>query len=356
MRRIGYLSAPTGTTGKHGRIGLTGKERLLKALRREQPDHVPTFEWFIDDGVGEALTGSRDPVDVVEALDIDGINIRADYAREDTGLDTYRDEWGTVRKLTGDCIAAVLEHPIEDIAAHRDYTFPDPAASHRFLTLERALQRFGDRRAVILNLRDGFSDMRDLLGYENALIQFMVEPELFRELLDRSVDYNLELARRVRDRYGVDIVATTDDVANDTGLLFRPEQYLETIGPSFQRVMRGYKDLGYRIIKHCDGDVTSVVDFWVECGIDCLDPIDPGAGMRLEAFRERHGDRICLKGNVDCKGALCDGREEDVENEVRDCLDKAGRVGYILSSSNTIHRGVKPENYRAMLETLRRWG
>ena len=27
---------------------------------------------------------------------------------------------------------------------------------------------FGDRRAVVFNLRDGFSDMRDLLGYENA--------------------------------------------------------------------------------------------------------------------------------------------------------------------------------------------
>ena len=27
--------------------------------------------------------------------------------------------------------------------------------------------------------------------------------------------------------------------------------------------------------------------------------------------------------------------------------------GLILSSSNTIHRGVKPENYRAMLDAVR---
>jgi len=336
--------------------GLTGKERIECALRRGEPDHVPTFEWFIDAGVGEALTGSCDPIDIVDALAIDGINIRADYSREDVADDTYRDEWGTVRKLTGDCIPAVLEHPIGDISKHRDYAFPDPAAPHRFQTLESALDRFSDERAVILNLRDGFSDMRDLLGYEDALVQFMLEPDLFRELLDRAVDYNLELARLARERYGVGIVATTDDVANDTGLLCRPEQYVETIGPSFRRVMQGYKDLGYLIIKHCDGDVTSVVDFWIDCGIDCLDPIDPGAGMRLDAFRERYGDSLCLKGNVDCKGALCDGTEEDVANEVRECLEKAGRVGYILSSSNTIHRGVKPGNYSAMLAALRRWG
>ena len=335
---------------------MTGKERIYQALRRKTPDHVPTFEWFIDEGVGEALAGSRAPIDIVETLDIDGINIRADYSRDDLASDTYRDEWGTVRKLTGDCIAAVLDHPIGDIAAHRDYTFPDPAAPHRFQTLESALDRFGDERALVLNLRDGFSDMRDLLGYEEALIQFMVEPDRFRELLDRAVDYNLELARLARERYGVGVVATTDDVANDTGLLFRPEQYLETIGPSFKRVMRGYKDLGYLIIKHCDGDVMAVVDFWIACGIDCLDPIDPGAGMRLDVFKERFGDRICLKGNVDCKGALCDGTEEDVAREVRECLEQAGPGGYILSSSNTIHRGVKPENYRAMLSALRTWG
>ncbi len=356
MQRIGESCVSSTGARRRRRNGLTGKGRIEQALRCGEPDHVPTFEWFIDDGVGEALTGSRDPVDIVDALDIDGINVRADYEREDIGTDTYRDEWGTVRKLTGDCIAAVLEHPIDDIAAHGDYSFPDCTAPQRFRTLERALERFGDRRAVILNLRDGFSDMRDLLGYENALIQFMVEPELFRELLDRAVDYNLELARLARERYGVGVVATTDDVANDAGLLFRPEQYLETIGPSFRRVMQGYKDLGYLIVKHCDGDVTSVVDFWVECGIDGLDPIDPGAGMRLDAFRERYGTDLCLKGNVDCKGALCDGTEEEVEKEVRDCLDKAGRVGYILSSSNTIHRGVKPENYRAMLAALRKWG
>jgi hypothetical protein len=28
----------------------------------------------------------------------------------------------------------------------------------------------------------------------------------------------------------------------------------------------------------------------------------------------------------------------------------------IISSSNTIHRGVKPENFRAMLEAVRRYG
>lgn len=335
---------------------MTGKERMLTALRRETPDCVPTFEWFIDEAVGQALTGEADPIAIVEALDLDGINIRPDYTRQAAAAGEFSDEWGIRRRLTGDCLPCVVDSPLKDLSSHAAYAFPDPAAPQRFRTLERALERFGDRRAVVLNLRDGFSDMRDLLGYEEALVQLILEPALFSQFLSRVVDYNLALAEAAVKRYGISIIATTDDIANASGLLIPHATYAEVIGPSFRRVVQGYRELGCHVIKHCDGDVRPLVDFWIDCGIACLDPIDPGAGLRLDTMKQQYGDRICLKGNVNCAGALQYGSEADVEAEVLDCLSQAGRSGYILSSSNTIHRGVKPENYRAMLRALRREG
>jgi len=335
---------------------MTGKERILRALRREEVDCVPTFEWFIDQEVGRVLTGHTDPIEIVDALDIDGINIRPDYTREHRDERTFVDEWGVERRLTADCIPAVTRPPIAEIGRHADYAFPDPAAPHRFQTLERAIERFGDRRAIILNLRDGFSDTRDLLGYEEALMQLLLAPEDFAAMLDRVAEYNLALGRIARERYGMTIVATTDDVANASGPLFPPDAYFRTIGPAFRKVMQGFKDMGYRIIKHCDGDPSAFLDFWLDCGIDCLDPIDPAGGFTMGGMKARYGDRICLKGNVDCTGDLCDGTADDVALEVRDVLRQGGPTGLILSSSNTIHRGVKPANYLAMLEALREYG
>ena len=336
---------------------MTGKERILRALRRNVPDAVPTFEWFIDAAVGQALAGSDDPIDVAERLDLDGINVRPDYRKEFLDEKTLVDEWQIKRQLTGDCLPALLASPIDPIGNHRDYRFPDPEAPGRFATLEKALKRFGDEKAVVLNLRDGFSDMRDLLGYESALAALLLEPQAFSELLERAVRYNLELAAVARRRYGTQIVATTDDVANATGLLMRPATYFERIAPKFKRAVGGYKELGYLVIKHCDGNVDAVADFWIECGIDCLDPIDPGAGYTMAAMKTRFGDKVCLKGNVDCTGALAGGTPEEVAEEVRQCILAGGPGGgLILSSSNTIHRGVEPENYRAMLDALRRYG
>ncbi len=336
---------------------MNGRERILTALRCEVPDRVPSFEWFIDARVGEALTGSTDPFDIVEQLQLDGVNVRASYRKQHLDDQTWVDEWGITRQLTGDVLPVVVESPIQDITRHGDFQFPNPDAADRFVSVEQALQRFGDSRAIILNLRDGFSEMRDLLGYENALMAMLLEPEAFSALLDRAVDYNLALARVARKRYNIEIIATTDDVANATGMIMRPETYFERIAPQFRRVIAGYKDLGCLCIKHCDGNIDAVLDQWIDCGIDCLDPIDPCGGYTMKGMRERLGDRVCLKGNIDCTGALCDGTEAEVEQEVRQCMWEGGREGgFILSSSNTVHRGVNPQNYRVMLNTLRAYG
>lgn len=332
---------------------MTGRERILTALRRGTPDCVPTFEWFIDAGVCETLAGTPDPIVAADRLDLDGINVRADYRKHFTDATVFVDEWGIHRALTGDCIPCVRKSPIGDITRHSGFSFPDAAAPERFQSLERALNVAGDRRAVVLNLRDGFSDMRDLLGYEEALMAVLEEPEHFAALLDRVVEYNLKLARLAVERYGIEIIATTDDVATKAGPLVSPQVYFDVIGPSFRKVIRGYRELGCLVIKHSDGDVAALADFWIESGINCLDPVDPSAGVSFAEARARYGDRVALKGNVDCAGVLQYGTPADVGVAVRECLEQGGYSGHILSSSNTIHRGVKPENYRAMLDALR---
>jgi uroporphyrinogen decarboxylase len=336
---------------------MTGHERIIAALERRQPDAVPTFEWFIDRKVSRALVGTEDVLEAVEALDVDGVNVRADYTRRPLSPTDYVDEWGTTRRVTGEALAAAVDYPVPDITRQAEFRFPDPAAPGRFASLEKALARFEGKRAVILNLRDGFSDMREILGYENCLVSMMIEEQHFADLLDRVVDYNLALARVARERYAMPIVAMTDDIANEQGLLFSPELYFRLIAPRFRRIVQGYKSLGYLTIKHSDGDITAVVDWWLASGVDCLDPVDPAAGLDLADFKSRYGGRACLKGNVNCTGPLADGPEAEVEREVRGCLQKGmPGGGFILSSSNTIHSGVRPGNYTVMLKTLRQYG
>jgi uroporphyrinogen decarboxylase len=79
--------------------------------------------------------------------------------------------------------------------------------------------------------------------------------------------------------------------------------------------------------------------------------------MDLAEVKAKYGNRLALKGNVDCAHTMTFGTPEDVIAETKAALRKgAPGGGFILSSSNSIHSSVKPENYLAMLQTLEKHG
>lgn len=194
------------------------------------------------------------------------------------------------------------------------------------------------------------------MGMQGLIMAIVREPELVQSLVDLSVTVNLELAKEVVAR-GVKIVYTGDDYAYNKGPLISPKHFRELFYPGLNRVMQGYKELGLYVIKHTDGNIWSLIDMIVDSGIGCLDPIDPQAGMDLGEVKARYGHRVPLKGNIDCAELMTFGTPDEVIAATKDAL-RIGMPdgGYILSSSISIHSGVKPENYMAMLQTLKEFG
>ena len=182
------------------------------------------------------------------------------------------------------------------------------------------------------------------------------QPELIKGLVDMSVKINIELAREAA-RLGADFVFTGDDYASTEALFISPAMFEEYLYPGLKEVVAGFHAAGLPVIKHTDGNITAILDLLIDSGIDCLDPIDPVAGMDIAMIKEKYGDRVAIKGNVDCAETLTFGTVEEVIKETLDVIKKAANGGgFILSSSNSIHSAVKPENYLAMLNTIRAYG
>jgi len=61
--------------------------------------------------------------------------------------------------------------------------------------------------------------------------------------------------------------------------------------------------------------------------------------------------------NVDCRSLLVFGSENELRESVKETIEKAAPGGgYIISSSNSIYPGCKPENYIAMVHAAREYG
>lgn len=335
---------------------MNSEQRLIGALRREEIDRIPCFEWSIDQKVIDAIIpGGISYAEFSDQMDLDAVCVDVDYKSEVVKDGFTRNEWGIVSKNTGEAHTYPVDGPIHSADDFNAYTPPDPLAPGRFETLEKMIDTYNGKRAVILHLNDVWSIPSRLMSFDDFIIQVMDEPQLVVDIINMTVDINIELARQAVKR-GVKIIYTGDDYAYNSGPMVSPAMFEELFGGPLRRVIGAYKKLGLYVIKHTDGNIMPIIDTIIDSGIDCLDPIDPIAGLKIDHIKKNYGDRICIKGNVDCANTLTlHGVKETIEETIY-CMKTAGPGGgYILSSSNSIHASVKPENYVAMLDTWKKF-
>lgn len=334
----------------------TGAQRVMRVLQRQEPDRIPHFEWIIDRKVREAICPGGSMEEFTVRMGLDAILTAPDIKKEQIGPNRFRNEWGVVLETTAEEHGFPVEGPIRTLDDFRKYTPPDPHAPGRYESLQRLVRRYKGKLAIGVHLNDVFSIPRYLAGFENLLMALVEEPELVRGLVKLSVDMNLAMARECA-RHGADFVFTGDDYASTERPFMSPKAFREFFYPGLKQVVAGFHEAGLPVIKHTDGNIRPLLDMILDSGIDCLDPIDPIAGMDIAEMKSLYGDRVALKGNVDCAHTLTFGSVREVVEETREVIRKAGEGGgLILSSSNSIHSAVKPGNYLAMWNAIRMYG
>jgi len=335
---------------------LTSAERVMRALRNEEPDRIPHFEWIFDHRVREAILPGCSMEEFTIRMGHDAILTGPDFKKERISEHRTKNEWGVVSEDSGEEHGVPVEGPIHNMDDFRKYEVPDPHAPGRYNSLDRVVEKYKGNLAIGVHLNDVFSIPRNLCGYEGILMALALDKELVASLVELSVEVNIEMAKEVARR-GADFIFTGDDYAALENPLMSPKTFEELFAEPLKRVIAGFHEQGLPVIKHSDGNLMPILDMILDADIDCLDPIDPRANMDIEQIKRDHGERIAIKGNVDCAHTLTFGSVEDVVRETKDVIRKAGPGGgLILSSSNSIHSKVQPGNYLAMWNTLRTYG
>jgi uroporphyrinogen decarboxylase len=333
-------------------------ERFMTALACKEPDRVPIVEWSISTKVIRALLpGARDQTDFEDAMDFDGVStaFHFDIVRRFSD-GSYADEWGVIFKPSAEMIDHPLRGPIQSKDDLKGYSPPDPDAPQRLGKLPELVARFKGRRAVIFRHRDAFMWSVFLRGFENLLMDFLLDPEFAHELMDKVLAMSLKVARNAI-RAGADAIVVADDYAGNNGPFFSPAVAREFAIPRLKRMVDAIHEEGGKVIKHSDGNLMPILDQIVAAGVDGLNPIEPLAGMDIGEMKRLYGSRLCLIGNIDCGQLLPHGTAEEVEAAVKDCIAQAGTGGgLILSSSNSIHSSVNPANYLTMIHAARKFG
>lgn len=180
------------------------------------------------------------------------------------------------------------------------------------------------------------------------------EPQGILDEQKAALEDRLAFADSMKSRGLLDGFALCADYCFNTNPFFSPDQFAVFVAPFLTDLISGYREMGYRVIKHTDGNIMPIIDQLVAAQPHALHSLDPQAGVDIAKIKKRYGSQICLIGNVNC-GLLQTGTDDEVVESAEYAMNngKPGG-GYVFSTSNCVYTGMKLSRYKLMLDVWRR--
>lgn len=270
--------------------------------RREQPDYY--FDLM------DAMEFIVDPVFEQDAL------IPQDGKE-------YKDSWGTVKIfepgapgpqpwITEDNVV------IPDIENWAKYLMvPDiesldwSAAIHQSQEIDRT-----EKFACIFSPGGIFERTHFLMGFENALINYLEYPEEMKAILRKIADYKIAFINKAGKLLEPDVIFYHDDWGSKQNLLLPPRVWREMIKPLQKEIAQAIHDNGMIYMHHADCVCEPVVEDMVEIGVDIWQGVIPQNDIvRIQKITD---GRLAMIGGID--GPKIDFEsttDEEIRREVR---------------------------------------
>jgi len=361
---------------------MNSKERVITAINHHKPDRIPLDGYFRQD-VWKKLEnhfGTKDAEEIMEALGLDirysmlepsasfiersipspwqipeiGVGRRNLVIQRENGW--LEDEYGICRIPNSTCLYWLYTyHPLAEagIEEVRNYQFPEPKLSERYLGIRSDLARWGESHFTVVELWNIFKSSWELRGFERYMMDLALEPKFVETLADRVLEHRIEQSKQLA-RCGIDMITIMGDIAMQESMMISPQMWRKYFKPRLKtwlEEIRREQDIYFMF--HSDGNMEAVFGDLVEIGFDVINPIQPEC-MDVVEIKRRFGSQVCLHGTISCQKTLPFGSPDDVAAEVRHRISCCGRDGgLILSPSNTIQPDVPLENILVLYKTAK---
>ena len=190
-------------------------------------------------------------------------------------------------------------------------------------------------------------------GFENAMMDCLVEPGFFAEVLDRLTDLYLVQTERCR-AFPVDAIMFGDDWGEQRGVMIGPERWREFFKPRYAEIYEAVHAQDKLVMSHCCGSVVDIMPDIIEIGLDVLESVQPeAAGMNPYELKAKWGADITFWGALGSQSTIPHGTPQEIHDEVARLRREMGAGGgYILAPAKTLLPETPTENAVALVEAF----
>jgi len=378
-------------------------ERTTAALNLQQPDRVPLFSCNEEQNQIYEILGEKDKALPLSLLQkgLTGVLFKAAaplanssgwFRREfekfmakkieaDIALD-YDCSWlmySAIFNLRGNQHATDIYGKLYDLVSDPDgnvdtpmyreglltspetwEAWPHPDPDRFYKTIYRVFadlqRRYGDRIYLMGSLFSGlWETATQVMGLPAFAVTLRRNPDFVRRMVEYYESLYHATIHAVADA-GLPAFVYSDDMGYKSGPQTSPRVLDEFFGPSLRRVTETAHKRGLKIIMHSCGNVSELLDLFVDWGFDGVHSLEPTAGVDLAEVKKRVGDRMCVFGNLDISHVMSQGTHQEVQEAVQSALRAAARNGGFIMAMTNSHNAIKVENSRWMIESTHRYG
>jgi uroporphyrinogen decarboxylase len=264
------------------------------------------------------------------------------------------------RKVLADKFGAdeAISGPFENITSTReilDHKWPKPD----WFDLNPLLKECEDfsGRVIIGGFWSAlFSDCFRMYGFQNFLMDLLMRPDFIKTLVDRTTEFYLEMNEYMFStlKGKMDIFFLGSDFGSQQGLMFGTDIWLEIYYENYKKLFALAKSYGLKIMFHSCGSVSPLIPYFIDLGVDILDPVQTTAGnMDPKMLKEKFGDKLVFHGAIDTQKVLPFRKPEEVADHAREMIQILGRNGgYIFAPCNNIQSDTSMHNIEALYKAV----
>jgi len=350
---------------------MNSRERVKLALEHREPDRVPIHDspWqaTLDRWRAEGLPSGIPPSDYfgyeLARLGADtSPQFPVEVLHEDNEYIVERTCFGGVRKNHRDYSTTPMI--IDYLCKSReDWERIKPrleASDYRvdWVSGLQSFQREHSRgRFITYNAAVGYDKVQSYVASVRLLKAIIAEPDWVKDMYWTDARLAMGMCERMmRGGFKFDGAWLSCDLGYRTGLFFSPGHYEDQLHPVFKELCRFFHGKRMPVFLHCCGYVKDLIPYFIEEGIDCLEPLEVKAGMDIIKLKEKYGDRICFMGGIDVRlMALEDPKPIEKEIIEKFKVAKEGG-GYIYHSDHSVPKNVSFQQYKRVIELVKKYG
>ncbi|MBC7287153.1 MAG: hypothetical protein H5T86_03735 [Armatimonadetes bacterium] len=268
----------------------------------------------------------------------------------------FVDEWGCRwANLRDGLEGQVIDHPLADWAAWKDYQLPDPLSPESGWPSDweaevRRIKEAKERGQLAWGSADRFFERLIFLrGFENLMIDLAENSPMLAELMDALVEYILARVHKWVEA-GVDIIAFGDDFGLQDRPMVSPETFRRWFKPAYEKMMRPAREAGIHVKLHSDGYTLPLLPIFIEMGASVVNPQDLVNG--LDNIASTCKGKVCVLLDIDRQRILPFGRPEEVRAHIRRCVETLYLPEGGLAMIIGIYPDVPLENIDAVLSAF----